>query len=201
MACVAAGQGCPLPQSMHALRPNGLRSVPSTHLSLNGPGVSVLDTSMVPLMGAAGSDLWEPSGAEWECALPKLPTLEEVCAVLTDRTRRPPIEELYKSIFCLRQQAEAASQAVQALIHSLEAFAPQAGGDVRSSRCRIACKLPLDLNRALSLSRSSARALCLSRARARARKHSLPLFLSFSPVLSLFVITPSHSSHPFLSKH
>ena len=78
-------------------------------------------------------DDWLPSGAEWECSVPKLPTLEEVRAVLTDRTRSPPIEELYKSIFCLRQQAEVASQAVEALIQSLSDFPPQSGADLRSS--------------------------------------------------------------------
>jgi hypothetical protein len=55
----------------------------------------------------------------WESTLPKLPTLDEVRAVLTDRTRSPAIEEVYKCIFCLRQQAEMASQAVEELIKVL----------------------------------------------------------------------------------
>lgn len=78
-------------------------------------------------------DEWLPTGAEWECSVPKLPTLEEVRTVLTDRTREPPIEELYKSIFCLRQQAEVASQAVEAIIQSLSTFPPMVGSDLRNT--------------------------------------------------------------------
>jgi HEAT repeat protein len=80
---------------------------------------------------------WESTGAhtgEWASTLPKLPDLSEVRAVLTDLDRQPPIDELYKCIFCLRQQVDVASQAAEALIQSLTAFPPLAcGGDLRSS--------------------------------------------------------------------
>ena len=86
------------------------------------------------VLAAPGEGVWEPSGAEWESSLPKLPELAEVRAVLTDRGRQPPIEELYKCIFCLRQQVDVASQAAEALIQSLADFPPQACGvDLRSS--------------------------------------------------------------------
>ena len=77
-----------------------------------------------------------PAGENWESTLPKLPSLEEIRAALTDRTRRPRIEELYKCIFCLRQQSDVASQAIDALIESLQAFPPTPGAldtDLRSS--------------------------------------------------------------------
>ena len=68
--------------------------------------------------------------------LPKLPSLPEVISVLSDSTRQPQIAELYKCIFSLRQQTDMASQAVEALIHSLAAFPPAPSvscADLRSS--------------------------------------------------------------------